>query len=427
MLPRALSLSACLVTLLGWTLAAAQPESGALQAKVKQLIEQLGAEDAAAQVAAEKALLQLGPDILAYLPGSAEGARAERLATVRSTLKEFLPRTFTPTTGTLPVSVALKQLQAQTGLPVEPFPAVKGEPVVTFTGKEIPFWKALDQIAGAAGARVALYQGSGHPALTGAGAQREALPVSHAGAFRTTVKRVTVSRDLETGLHTCQVKLDLAWEPRFHPLFVAPGTAAVRFAADREGKEARAETPTQGRTAVEAPLAFETTLRVPAPPRSVQAIAEIRGHFVVVVPSKLLTFTFTGLPKTKPQIQDGVGVRVTDVEQAADRWSFEIALDAPPGGPSFESHEKALVERSLVHNDVWLQRGKQRLRLAALDAEPIPEKSTATRTVVRYSFTAEGNPGVAFGNLADWTLHYRTSGRMVELTVPYRFTDVPLP
>jgi hypothetical protein len=205
-------------------------------------------------------------------------------------------------------------------------------------------------------------------------------------------------------------------------VLVETGPASVRFAPDNQGKELQAEVPGQGRSPSGTALAVESSLLVPAPHRSAPAIAEIKGHFVVVLANKLLPFTFP-LAKGSPQTQEGVSVGVTDVAKEKDRWVIEMTIKHPPGGPILDSHQHHLLWR--FHHAIWLQKGKQRL-VPTLTATEF-DRETATEGVLRYLFTAKGNPGVPFGNPADWTLHYRAPGRLVELTVPYQFKGVPLP
>ena len=48
---------------------------------------------------------------------------------------------------------------------------------------------------------------------------------------------------------------------------------------------------------------------------------------------------------------------------------------------------------------------------------------TNRKAILQYAFADPKGKGTA----ADWALVYRTPGRIVELTVPYSFKNVPLP
>src|SRR5262249_61979388 len=68
------------------------------------------------------------------------------------------------------------------------------------------------------GLRVSLYRRNGKIALVDG--PHIQLPVSYSGLFRCVVRRITAVHDLETDLRFCVVNLEIAWEPRFRPLFV---------------------------------------------------------------------------------------------------------------------------------------------------------------------------------------------------------------
>ncbi len=215
---------------------------------------------------------------------------------------------------------------------------------------------------------------------------------------------------------------------------VETAPAAITFADDAKGKALRANLPGRGRDLVKAPgSVHELSLRMPAPERSSPAIAALRGTVVVTGASKLLTFTFDKLRETGPkhkgeaQTRERVRVQLLDIsrETDPDRFSFEVSIANPPAGPRFESHESA-AGAWMAHNAIWLEnkRTRQRLQPNRLTEDVARE---ARYAVVRYDFMQRDNPGVRFGQLSDWVLYYRTPGRMVEVTVPYEFKNVPLP
>ena len=58
------------------------------------------------------------------------------------------------------------------------------------------------------------------------------LQTSYSSVFRFAVKRLVVTRDEEAQAHTCHVTLDIAWEPRVQPLYLALERATIDFAKD---------------------------------------------------------------------------------------------------------------------------------------------------------------------------------------------------
>lgn len=416
-----------------------QPTGAALEGKIKQLVAQLAARDDANHLAAEWALLKLGPDILPLLPSPAakdQSIAAQRLRTIRATLQAVEPRRFTYQARNVEVAAVLKELTKQTGMTVVDRRSAQAvTPIGEFQSEKATFWEALDQLAVLAQARVALYEPDGNLALVSNPAQQGAparAPVSCAGMFRTMLKAIRTHRDLETDARTCVAHLEVAWEPRLQPFLVEIGPASLRFSKDATGKTATHALPGRGSLSVTGKNAVDVELRVPAPARSAAQLESLQGHCTVIGPSKMLTFTFDKLkplsPSNKPltQTQEQVRVSLSEIATDTDRWTVEVTIDNPPGGLVFESFQSWLV-----NNAIYLEKGagnkKQRLLPSLADEEVIKETRTADHAIIRYHFLHKHHKEVKFGNIADWTLVYRTPGRMVELTVPYAFKDVPLP
>jgi hypothetical protein len=347
------------------------------------------------------------------------------------------PRTFSLKRERITLKEALQELTRQTGIPVADLTG-RPEATLALNCKDLPFWQALDAIAAKAGARLALYSPKGlalaEAARPNASGERPEPPVSYHGIFRVAVKHAAVSRDLETGAHLCVLQLDVTWEPRFPAFLLGTGPAEVVFARDAGGKSLKARLPSGGRDQLLPPaIAHEIVLRTRAAARSSPAIASLKGTLIVTGTSKMLTFTFDRLRETKPndkaevQTLEDVKVRLTEVTREADpdRFIIEVTIDNPPGGPVFESHQGGAW---LSHNAIWLERkGAPRQRLLPSKADYEEIRRDSGQAVLRYHFTQKANPGVRFGQLSDWVLHYRTPGRMVEMRVPYEFKNVQLP
>src|SRR5205085_1589755 len=102
-------------------------------------------------------------------------------------------------------------------------------------------------------------------------------------------------RDDEAGTHICTVTLDVAWEPRFEPLYLEVGPMQVTFAADNQRVEVQAKVAGQGKISVAGRNALEVDIHLPAAKRSSAAIKTLEGRFQLTGPSKMLTFTFPKL------------------------------------------------------------------------------------------------------------------------------------
>lgn len=324
----------------------------------------------------------------------------------------------------LPLEDALAAIQEQTGMTVADMRVVKSPVALNLDFDKIPFWQGLEAIVRQADARLSVYQPDGNVALI-SGPYRT-MPVSYDGVFRTLARRIAVLRDLETGADTCTIQLETAWEPWFKPFYLEVGPAVAGFSNDR--KVLKVNIPARGKDRLAGRSAIETELRLAAPPRSVQNIDFLKGSFKVIGPTKMLTFRFENLqPNAKGQRplvlkQEGIAVKLARIVQQPDRWSFDIIIENPPGGPVFESYQSWLD-----NNQIVLEKGqgksKQVLRHSPEDEEAL-ENVTATRAGIRYHFS----PGSgSLGKLDGWTLVYVTPGRIMETTVEYSFKGLMLP
>jgi hypothetical protein len=429
---RTLTVIFCSVALLLETGLADEPKPE-VKHKVDQLVKQLGDADSDKQAAAVAALLKMGPDVLDLLPSGDANltpAQQNQLRSVRTTLrdaraqKDLAPRTVALKSANLPLSQALKELARQTGLVVEDQRRQKTDPQIAVTWDNATFWEALDEIALKADLRVSLYDREGKVALVDG--PHRALPVSHQGIFRTIVKRLTAERDLENETHFWLIQLEIAWEPRFQPLFVEtqPENLVVQ---DGKGAELRNLPGGSGRAAVVRPLAVDTLLRVEAPRRRTDKIALIKGSLAVVSPSKMLTFTFDDLDKidranskqTRSQTKEGVKVNLRELKAESGRWTIGFLLEYPPEGPDFESFESWLV-----NNQIFLEKKDGKARVPVNGTSEFDEQG-GRRAALTYRFVEDND--LVLGKLSDWKLVYRTPGTMVRIPVKFEFKDAPVP
>jgi len=242
------------------------------------------------------------------------------------------------------------------------------------------------------------------------------LPVSYSGVFRTTVKRMAVSRDLETGSHSCTVQLEVAWEPRFQPFYLDPKIITVHYGPDRTGAEKQVQQQDKGQIPVTGRSTAEIDVHVPAPDRSVATIKALKGSFSVIVPTKMLRFTFANL-KAAPAVktEEAITASLREFVAEDDHWTAKVALQYPKGGPHFESYQSWLGNNKIALEKIG---GKERW---APSGERIL-KMTSNQAIIEYYF--ENSSGK---NAAQWRLVYDTPAPIVEVTASFRFLDLPLP
>jgi hypothetical protein len=314
----------------------------------------------------------------------------------------------------LPLADVLKTLKEQTGIAVLDRRRDKEDRRVTLNLSGVPFWQGVDQIAAATRSGLSLYQPEGSIALVD-GPYRQP-PVSYSGVFRTAVKQISLSRDLEEDSHFCHLQLEVAWEPAFQPFYLDPKTITVVYGPDKTGAQRSFKQPGKGQIPVTGRMVTDLEVHVPAPDRSATSVKSLEGSFSVIGPAKMLTFTFDNL-KAAPEekVQEGISASLSEFVLEEDHWTAKIALKYPKGGPHFESYQSWLGNNKIALHKKgttqrWRPSGERILKLSSNQA------------IIEYYF--ENSSG---REPAEWRLDYDTPGPIVEVTAPFRFKDLPLP
>jgi hypothetical protein len=335
------------------------------------------------------------------------------------------PKVVTYCASDQPLSKVLAELARQTGVTVEDRRGEADTPV-SVDLKGVTFWRAVDEIAEAAGARLDLYAKDGKLALVKRPPDYRPPPSSYDGLFRLALKRVVTARDLESDGGTCTVTLEVAWPPDLRPLLLETQPQKVRLLGpDRKPVEVAAEGSSLA--PVDRRPSFTFDVALPPLPRSAQSIALFEGQLTAVGPNKMLTFTFDPLARLALGIaggappsrtQEGVVCRIDKVVLAKKRWTVRVRLEYPPGGARLESYQSWVV-----HNEMTLVSADGRQRLPS--SSYVLESSSSRRAVLSYHFTER--PGRPLGKPADWKVAYRTPALIVEMPIKFAFKDIPLP
>jgi hypothetical protein len=314
----------------------------------------------------------------------------------------------------MPLAEALAEVRRQTGIAVRD--ATGKETRVAIDLDRAPFWEALDALAASASARVDVHHRDGL-ALTAQPAWYHPPPVSHDGLFRTALKRIVVTRDLETGSAASKLVLEVAWVPTLEPFYLETRPHQFRLRTggkDLAGPAGSSFADVEGRRA----LAFEVDV-----PGVVGDIDLLEGKLSVIGPSKMLTFTFPTLDRlAKPggsATQEGVTCKVTRVTLRNSRWSVSVAIDYPPGNRELDSYQSWAV-----NNDVVLVSTKDAKKRIASDSYVI-ERMSSRQARITYHFLNPKKRGL--GAPGGWKVTYRTPARVVEIPFRFSFKDVKLP
>src|SRR5262249_52956143 len=352
-------------------------------------------------------------------------AADEPKITAKDSPKELVPKLVTLKHEKVRLREALRQLAKQTEITVEDRRRKEeaDDPELKLNLANVTFWQALDAIAKEADLRVSLYQRDGKIALVD-GPHIE-LPVSYSGMFRCVVRRITAVHDLETDLRFCVVNLEIAWEPRFRPLFVENRPQELVVKDDKQ-KEVAMEDRGSGRLPVTGGNAAVVELHLSAPPRAPARLGLLKGTLSLVGSTKMLTFEFDTLAKEKAakepkQTRDGVTVLLSKIDLSEKtHWTVVVSLDYPSDGPKFESFQSWVV-----NNEIQLQRtvGQDKVSNNGYSLDSLG----SNKAVITYYFTEQMKKKFGGGKPEEWKVVYRAPAPFTEVTVPFEFKDVPLP
>jgi hypothetical protein len=353
--------------------------------------------------------------------------RAEDDKAVARTKKELLSRPITLNAERLPLSNALAELARQTGNHVADRRQTKTDPGLKLDLNQSTFWPALEAIAKAAGCGISTYQPDGKVALVDG--SLTSVATVYQGIVRVFIAGIAVSRDDKAGTHVCTVTLDIAWEPRFEPLYLEVGPVQAKYAADNKGMASRCAIPSHGKISVAGLSALVVPISLPAPSRSSPAVKTLEVQLQLTGPGKMLTFAFPNLNVSSQgknlaqgSAEEGVQVSLSGLKTASNRWSIEVVVDNSNGNPIFESYQSWLG-----NNQIRLEKGdgSDRVVWSPRAGDEQVHKETATQAKIVYSFHIP--PRQSKGLTTDWTLIYRTPGRIVEMAMPFAFKEIPLP
>jgi hypothetical protein len=351
-----------------------------------------------------------------------------RLAEQNDELPLVVPerKTLTLQADKITVSQALAELTKQTGIHVESVRGVQDQ-TVYLDWKQTTFWQALDTLAAAAKARVNIYPTSGRIVLDKRGPDYQLPPICYDGRFRLSVKKVTISRDLEINDKKIQggatnLLIEVAWDPALLPLYLETRPHRLRLVDDRN----RVRTlPDEGSllTPVDGRIAVNIDLHLPALPRRVTAIRSLEGELSMIGPSKMLNFTFETLDRlaqTKENdperqlMQEGVVCRILDVKLLPKRWTIRVALDYPRGLKQLDTNQSWVV-----NNEMTLETPDGKKRLPSTNY--VLESASAHGALLSYHFRdLHGKP-------SNWRVRYRTPANLLEAPIKFAFKDIPLP
>lgn len=405
-------------------------DSGPLAEQVAALVKDLASDEKARREAAEKSLLELGPEALAVLPTSdpaLPAERNERLDRVRTQLERQRAEDFVaPTTVTLRtpsgmvLSRVLEQIQDQTGNSVLDLRGEDGGPVadprIQVDFNDTPFWQALDEVLDQANLQVDTVASDQAVALIARqGGPNRKQRSSYSGAFRFEPGALTAQRDLRSDAHTLRVEYQVGWEPRLLPVAIYQAGGDIS-ATDDQGQaipvadaDQRLEVPVNpGMTSAELPLLLNP------PTRKIEKVASIRGKLTALIPGGIETFRFEKVDAGKtPEIRKGaLVVGVDELQRNNDLWELRMHLRFDNAQGALESY------RGWVFNNETFLEDRDGNAIPPIGSETIAQGDNEVG--IAYLFDLDEAP-------QGYSFVYRSPVAIVSVPVEFELKDLDLP
>jgi hypothetical protein len=326
-----------------------------------------------------------------------------------------------------PTKVTLKQADATLADAAAALAKVSGmtiavEPDVAkrrcpFAFDGTPLWDALEKAALDADARLVVSDRGRTITFAPRGASQEVSATS--GPFRVALRGVTGRLVVEAGTTFHELQLEVHWEPRYpvYRIDTNPKIVAAKF--DR-GSDLIAD-PTVARD-YPAGSSITTKVRLAGLPRRASKIDVVAGEFRAVAAARLLAFKFDDVtakaPATRREDRVSATLKPLSFDESTGTWDSELVLEYPTGGPVFESFEE----------QKWLR--DNRARLVSPDGKPhnpdseevvIGAAKDRLRVTATYRFKGV-NP-----RAKGWSLVYEAPSPLVEVVVPFKLENIPVP
>ena len=420
----ALIVSVLLLAQVDGTAEATKPDRD-LRSDVRRLVRQLDADEAADRQAAEKALVELGPEIVSLLPPVTPRTSAEvkeRLGRIRKTLETAAAEAVAKPTlitlqGKMTLVEALLAFEKQTNNLVVGYERRNADVEVNFD--KTPYWEALDQVLDQAQLRINDYGGQENALVVQAKPETERPrfgSAHYAGVFRLEPLRIESRRDLRNpNVDVMQLTIGVSWEPRVAPIALRQQLSELTITDDRGqtleitgAQGTRSASPESGMSAVE----FGIPLALPS--RDAKKIASIKGRFTALVPGRVETFEFDNLKGARDVEQERAGVVVTfeRLRKNLDLYEARVAVRFDDASNALESH-RGWIYRNEAY---LLDRDGHKLDNVGLQAT----RQAANEVGVAYLFDfPDGPEGCKFV--------YKTPALVLQIPVEYELKDVPLP
>jgi hypothetical protein len=398
---------------------------------VTQLFKQLDDASAEKRDAAEKALVELGPDVAALLPKVTARTSAEvkdRLLRISKSLdKAAAESIIKPRMLTLneEVSIAklVEEIEKQTGNKIRDLRMEGGgdAPDVTIKSKlgGVPFWQGLDQILDEADLGVeAVATESGALGLIARpdGQAKRFGKAHYAGPFRFEAIELEAVRSLRsTDMERLKLFVEATWEPRLKPVIIEHKLEDI-VAKDEAGNVIPVD-GADGDIAIDVEFdasLIELELPLKLPSRDVKKISSLKGKASVVLLGREANFEFANITKAKEvkQTQAGVTVVLESVVKSDDVYEVNVRVELDDAQGTLESFRAGVFASEAYLMSPNLE------KIANDGSEESREDENVFGRV--YQFNLDGD-------ISKYKFVFKTPVTVIRAPVEFELKDIDLP
>jgi hypothetical protein len=410
------------------------PGNISLRERIESLCKALDADKEDQRDSAEKALLEIGPDALEFLPllddlASEEWTmRIERIRArfIQDSAFDFHEPAMVNLQGNLSVFEALETIQKQTRNPVG-LDAFRRQDAFQekfdFNIQGVTFWEAIDEVLGKIGWQIAPKDGAGlalGPKFVIPEDQSELLedlsseplPAIYIGILR--MQPISLSKSmnfLDPLQSTATLEFSLHWEPRFHPVF-------VRFPMDKlvvrtDESQLLLVPKDQSSEYVPSGSQMITSMRVIKPTPTALKIGSWKGELQIAIPGRLATIEFNSPTESSGKTLTTGDMKVVLESARKNRDLQEIQI-----GVSLANQPSSdVLQGWIALTDAYL---------LDKDGKKVEHAGWATTRLTKndiglsYLFDIEED-------LSQYRFVYKAPDSVILQTVDYEFSKIPFP
>ncbi|GAB5405460.1 MAG: hypothetical protein Aurels2KO_36910 [Aureliella sp.] len=397
----------------------------ALEEQVKALVEQMMGSDLEQRDAAEKRIVDLGPEAAEFLPEVTDNTsgemkiRLQRIATAIGNGAQpgasDVAASRCSLSGKMSLDSALEKIREQTDNSVE----IQGGDMTTrqldLDLDDVTFWEAISEIMKQANLALVPFSAAEDAlVLRPAGVEvgdPEVEPYL-SGPFRVDPLSVRAQRTFTPGSPAqLEVNCNVSWEPKLKPTALTIPMANVVAIASGDMQLQTTNPTARPTVALNSGGATTTiTLLLSGTNREVPKLDSLTGELIFAIPGAVQKFEFDKLNSGARKTKKNAGVSVTLASFARNQRTYEARV-------LVVVEDAASVRRMLQSQEGYLVDSKD-VRIENVGDFEFP--GVAGSAGLAYLFGIRGDP-------ADYKFVFEMPGGFSEARTTYQLKDIPLP